>query len=875
MKTLLSRVFVLLVLTILVLTIFVSVKQVNAEMCDSYDELLIWFSSASASGLLGNHIYFDHEIDYDAQGMNKKMDVANGFLERISCVDINGSKNIFAFKIKHSSSTNNGGVAFLRSGGYLEFSTITTVSFHGNSSALNGGAFFVGVSTLMFTNVSDKIIFSSNIAGNDGGAMILSSSVTLNFRNTNTASLFFTGNTAKTGAGGALAIVADGDGSMYTSVPGVIKATFSVNTTFENNISSKSGGALYIVASTSNAKADVSFLGDTTIFSGNTAFNNNASIGGAMYSDGKSAVVYFNSDITEFKNNLAYNAGALSLSQSAVKFDNTVNFSSNSAYYRGGAVIIGGYDNIRYGQTYNFANVVNFIGNSIINAEVVDDGVGGGALTIIKATAAFSNQAVFKDNKAIAKIANGNSVNGKGGAILIENSTLDFLSGVNFIGNSAGGNGGGGGGALAIVAPDTTIKNTVNFAGSKTTFENNSVTDLGIGGAIFIEQESTSIFFRSQTTEFKGNSTNISSASVWGQGGAIAVGLWGSTTSVNLYFESNVTSFTANTSHKMGALSLSQNTVNFNGAVYFTSNVATKTAGAVGIGNVAFNDVDEYTNPVSRKNQVYNFDNVAHFIGNTATAADGGALAVYTGTANFKTNSVVLFEKNVAAKGGALSTANSGIVNFNSNVEVVFRNNTASTDVGGAIFNWDSVANFTKAVLFSNNVSSQSGGAFFSGGNSYSQINFNTDQLNFTSNTSQYGSGGSLYFYNTSVKFEKGTVSFHSNTADSGGAIYSASGSSIESSQSSNLTFANNVARSGSGGALHVSNEAHFDGTLSFNNNTAAASGGAAYLDVVNNTITSQNGVWNFTENVSNGTSAGSGGGGLYSNSTVTFQGGS
>ncbi|WP_458405094.1 right-handed parallel beta-helix repeat-containing protein, partial [Methanobrevibacter sp.] len=242
------------------------------------------------------------------------------------------------------------------------------------------------------------------------------------------------------------------------------------------------------------------------------------------------------------------------------------------------------------------------------------------------------------------------------------------------------------------------------------------------------------------------------------------------------------------------------------------------------------------------------------FIGNTATNGRGGAIyfaTSYTG----RTISEFYFEGNTAIEGGAIYFAQSmpGLKIQNSN----FTNNTATSGKAGAFNVPSGCTNLLLSDLkFKGNGASDVGGALYFA----ASYNLNIDDGWVFENN--YGSeGGAIYFAQSMSGLTVHDVTFKNNTATSGkaGAFNIPSGTVLSLSD---LKFIGNDA-SDVGGALYFAgsySNFNIDGWV-FENNSASQ-GGAIYFAQSMPGLTIQNS--NFTNNKAKIADASLGGGAIF-----------
>ncbi len=190
---------------------------------------------------------------------------------------------------------------------------------------------------------------------------------------------------------------------------------------------------------------------------------------------------------------------------------------------------------------------------------------------------------------------------------------------------------------------------------------------------------------------------------------------------------------------------------------------------------------------------------------------------------------------------GAGAIAANDTVSFSSTGALTFNNNSVSADggaSGGAIYasGGASFSN-TGAISFSGNSAMTHGGAIYTGGTTGSLIFSDiAENISFTGNTAGENGGAINNDYETVEWSNVGHVTFSENIAEAGagGAIWSGGDVTVNTAASFSMT--GNEARDGSGGAIYSDGNVSFSGvdSLTFSGNHAYTSGGAigAYGDI-------------------------------------------
>ena len=283
---------------------------------------------------------------------------------------------------------------------YAEANLTASGTFTGNTSNTSGAAIQAKGSEIHVSNAT----FSGNIAKGGGGAIYTKST-------TGVIGGTFEANQSNDGGAVFVAAMPSGTTANYT---------ISEGSTFNSNISTQHGGALYFDTRV------IPVIGDNVTFEGNKANKK----GGAVYVNVGNSYKATLGDNVKFIENTAENGGAISANFGSIDLGTNALFKENSAEMLGGAV--------HYTA-----------GNSSTT---------GGGLILGSST--------FKDNSAV-----------DGGAVYYKSTrtaeTFDIGNGVKFEGNHAS----RAGGAIAF---DTASTQTVNINGA--TFDGN-YSDV-TGGAI-------------------------------------------------------------------------------------------------------------------------------------------------------------------------------------------------------------------------------------------------------------------------------------------------------------------------------------------------------------------------------------------------------
>lgn len=297
--------------------------------------------------------------------------------------------------------------------GTLDIKTEGTgsVLFTGNTANYGGAIANSGTATI----IGDAIKFESNSAKN-GGAISNDGTITMDGAK-------FSTNSATSGGVGGGAIYNTADAQIF----------LSGNTSFDSNISTRYGGAIYNAGS-----IRISNDGDTINFTGNKANNES---GGAIYNNGTGRLMMMGDGEFVFESNTAknggaiYNAGVMSLAGKYLFQGNQSTNAGGALYNSSGSVTISGTRDASGNASIRFVN--NSAGGGTHN--------GGGALFII----GDNTTASFLDITGVD--FEGNSTISHGGAFYLHQNVDFNLIDTKFVGNRTTiTNGQGWGGAIGL-----------------------------------------------------------------------------------------------------------------------------------------------------------------------------------------------------------------------------------------------------------------------------------------------------------------------------------------------------------------------------------------------------------------------------------------
>jgi len=220
--------------------------------------------------------------------------------------------------------------------------------------------------------------------------------------------------------------------------------------------------------------------------------------------------------------------------------------------------------------------------------------------------------------------------------------------------------------------------------------------------------------------------------------------------------------------------------------------------------------------------QTVTFGRTAAFISNTAGGSGG---AIYAGTNSNLTfgGNLTTFNYNGAMSGGAIYLQ-SGTINFSStNLLAIGNKANLSSGLGGFLYSTGAGSVKFGGVTMTSNTANSGGAVYAAAGTT---LTFSGSSTTFNYNYAA-SSGGAVYIAgsNSSLNFAGSSVTFTSNTANSGGAVYMDSG---------NINFGGSVVRATgntaaeNGGFLYLTGQNAAFGEVSLISNTAQ-NGGAIY----------------------------------------------
>jgi len=701
----------------------------------------------------------------------------------------------------------NGGA--IQSWGNLDLDGCTFI----NNTAVSGGAIQTASIPVYSASIKNSI-FINNSATTHGGD-IDSPSLILTIDNCN-----FT-NSSTDGEGGAIYMG-------YMERPPMMLANVRIANVNINNAYANRNGAGIMVAGSGVIIDNINISDSIAEFgagmymryipkqASNLQFINNHanSDGGAIYYWGNTAAGVSPMTNVSFINNTAdNNGGAVYLYGSNGEMQDVL-FIGNNATNDGGAIFIKGSYWRVYNGTFNNNAAIDGRGGAIY----LEDSIGAtiDASTFTDNTAGNNGGAInwhlgARDGKVTNSIFTNNTAKRSGGAIHWSGYN-GLISNSNFTGNKATGEviseiggvtGGGDGGAVLWVGSHGIIKDNCNFIKNTATYR---------GGAVFLHGNATENCINTTITHcnFEDNMAKLNGGAVDWQAAA-----------------------------NDGVLSYST----------FTNNTAWRSAGAVywygingTINHCSFNDNHAWGNVTGKTFPVATY---------LTNGGNGGAI-VWTGTLGKVTSSN--FTSNTAdVLGGAVYLQGNTTINCTNTTfdDCRFISNVAGVN-GGAI-DWHEGAHDGNILnsVFEDNIAGSNGGAVFWSGHDGEIRN-----SNFTNNTAQgalmdahgnIGDGGAIIWsgINGTVdncRFIENVAKFNDTytSGGRGGAVFlqNCTHGNCENTTFTNCYFKDNVAGT-NGGAIDWHAGAH-NGLVSngtFINNTASRSGGAIFWDGHNGTV--------------------------------------
>ncbi|MBQ3483441.1 MAG: hypothetical protein IJA78_04620 [Clostridia bacterium] len=220
------------------------------------------------------------------------------------------------------------------------------------------------------------------------------------------------------------------------------------------------------------------------------------------------------------------------------------------------------------------------------------------------------------------------------------------------------------------------------------------------------------------------------------------------------------------------------------------------------------------------------------------TTAYGGGALYLSSNAQGTLEHVTFTQNNAIYRGGAIAVYSGATL---TGAELTFTKNTAG-DCGGAIYTNGATLTLTN-ITASENSSVTNGGALYSTGSTVTVQGTGSTVSSFTKNTSSEGCGGAIAVHTNTVLNLFG-VTFSQNKAEAGegGALYvrNSTANLGDADHSSPISFTENKAKKG--GAVYVdtsssSNASELNGNVvTMSSNIATSGGGALYTSIKKDT---------------------------------------
>ena len=403
-----------------------------------------------------------------------------------------------------------------------------------------------------------------------------------------------------------------------------------------------------------------------------------------------------------------------------------------------------------------------------------------------------------------------------------------------------------GGAIRAIGSSDVTITNSTFSQNGYTGLMNGEISSETNGGALFIEGGDLTIagstfnanrsawggaiYAKDASVTFTGEVASVFNSNGFAYADLVASDLFGHGGAIDIHGESTFVAnspldFIGNRSRNGGAIHFeieSDTTVEFNGTVNFTSNLAQNEGGAIRFYSYTENEDDDIQVDVEFNGATTNFtgNRAGGFYG---SSGDGGAISIYENNDYSPySGDEELFR-----------------FRFNSGT-TTFTNNYAEDD-GGAIYTdmeegfavFDFIDEHSRGlVYFTSNSTGDDGSAIYleGGDDADGQAKLYLDGASFSGNTA--ASDGTIYLEDA-AGYVYNSV-FSSNSAVDGGVFYLEDDTNDAYLRAENSMFVNNSA-SGDGGVLYLEDATNFNlnGNV-FWNNYSAGVGSVLAMDTNN-----------------------------------------
>ena len=687
-----------------------------------------------------------------------------------------------------SNEANANGVSDAGTGGAIHMSAGASVSLTGstlttNSSSASGGAIHVGGSGATLTLSGTTL--RQNTTSGTGGAIHLHTGATLTSSNNS----LFDGNTS-VGIGGAI---------YFNSANGTLTDTdFTSNATTGN--SAWYGGAIYTNGTSALSVTRCDFTGNS----------NPAGNGGAICARGTGSLAIEDSSFTN--NTTKANGGAVqvfgTVTATIEDTDFTGNSCTNTSSGKGGALCVG--------NAANDGSFVTVTGGTFSG----NNAAGGGAVYVFGSDrldvdgATFSENtggatgggAIYAEASATVNITDAtfdqNSTTGSGGAMYFKESVAGTITDTDYTDNTAGY-----GGAMILFGANVTM----------TRGEVSGNTATGGNGTVYLRQGGSN-----ETGTLTVNGTAFEN-NVAPSGAAIYVNANAVLTTTNATFTGNGNATDTNDGGAIfvytgGAIDLTGGS--------FASNTAKSSGGAIYLNGTATAELDGvgftgnagglYGGAIYMNGTTQATVTDCTFTQNTLTANRGGAICV-RGSGPVLTIDGTAFNQNSAKEGGAISAFETVTLTI---TDSTFTGNTSSTYAGAVMAGRNDPASAVTLTLdgctFTSNTAATNCGAVYL----YGTGSLTATDTDFIGNTATSGTGGAIYSYldGSSVNVSLTNCTLRGNTASgNGGAIYHSAGSKMTWT---GVTVKDNATTGGRGDAVYVTNGSGKTTTFEINSAT-------------------------------------------------------
>ena len=579
------------------------------------------------------------------------------------------------------------------------------------------------------------------------------------------------------------------------------------NCVFRENV----GTAVGIVNSTALVSRNNTFSSNCRKCSGGCTWNNRC-LGGGIYVE-RSNVTFHDNNI--FHGNSASEGGGVYALESDVTFHNNNTLHGNSADNFGGGV---------YADHSN----VTFHNNNTLhgNSATARHGRGGG-VSAWHSNVTFHNNNTLHGNSATARHSrgggvsawhsnvtfhnnntlHGNSAGYYGGGVYANHSDVTFHNNNTLHGNSAGY-----GGGVYAVDSDVTFCNNNTLHGNSAKFSGGGVyansCDLTIRNNNILHGNSAKfygggVYAYSRDVTFHNNNTlHGNSAKLYG-GGVYA---WYSDVT---FRNNNILQGNSARYGGGGVYALQYSHVRFSGTGTFRDNTAHDGGGIF-----------------SRDSTINVSGNSDITVRNNMAQQDGGG--IYTTNSNIDISGSTTVRNNMAQQdGGGIFLSQRSTINISNTSDITVDNNKAKRN-GGGIYTTDSTIDISGSTKVQNNKAQQDGGGMFLSRRSTINIS-NTSDITVRNNKAERAGGG-IYTTDSTIDISGSTKVQNNKAQQDGGGMFLSRRSTINISNTSDITVRNNKAERAGGGIYTTDSTIDISGNTKVQNNKAQQDGGGIYL---------------------------------------------